>query len=98
MRFEIENGEYLGSAEWQGPGRVMVEMEDEREREWFESYFSAEDTFLNGAVEAPEMTAERRDETEESFMRAAMQLAAYAYKVHRGDGTRWAEHRAGRET
>lgn len=98
MRFEIENGEYLGSAEWQGPGRVMVDMADDREREWFESYFSAEDTFLNGSVGDPEMASERRDETEESFMRAAMQLAAYAYKVQRGEGSRWATHPAGKKT
>ena len=98
MRYEIENGDYVGSVEWRGPGQVLLDMDDPDDHTWFARYFSTEDTFLSGPVEAPEMQSERRDDSEEAFTRAAMRLAAYAYRVTRGDGRRWANHPAGRST
>ena len=91
MRFEIENGDYVGTAEWTGPGQVTLEMDDHAQRKWFEDYFKAEDSHMNGPVECAEMTSERRDESQASFQRAAYQLAAHAYKVRAG-GSR--HHRA----
>jgi hypothetical protein len=87
MRYELNNGTYVGSAQWLGPGRVSVDVEDPGEREFFERYFSAEDSFLTGPVESAEMTSERRNESEEAFRRAAFRLAAYAYRVTRNDMT-----------
>jgi hypothetical protein len=81
MKVQISNGENLGTAEWMSPGRVEVQVEDPRQREFFEAYFTSEDSFLSGPVESAEMTAERPDESEEAFARAAFRLAAHAYRV-----------------
>jgi hypothetical protein len=92
MKFEIYNGERgtgsarpqdnrVGTAEWQGPGRVALEVEDPAKREWFESFFSSEDSTLDGPVECASMTtAERGDSSEEAFARALYRLGFYAYK------------------
>lgn len=89
MKFEFENGKYLGTAEWQGPGAVVVEMEDPTAKTWFEDYFQGEDSFMTGSVECDsEMAYERRDESEVAFTRAAHMLAAYSYKVRQGDSAR----------
>ena len=99
MKFEFENGDYVGTAEWQGPGNVMVDMKDEAHQEWFEDYFKKEDSFLTGSVECGEMAMERRDDSPEAFTRAAHHLAAYSYKVRQGDSFRHEAHgRSGRGT
>jgi hypothetical protein len=92
MKFEIDNGSYVGTAEWRGPGHVALDMADPSERNWFERYFSEEDCFLTGPVECAELSVERRDETPAAFERAAIHLAAYAYNVRRGDGRRHRDH------
>ena len=81
MKFEVENGNYVGTMEWAGPGEVRLDMDDEKHRKFFESYFSQEDSSMNGPVDGAWMTSERRDESQEAFARAAYQLAAHAYKV-----------------
>ncbi len=89
MKFEFENGKHLGSAEWHGPGNVVVEMEDPKQKAWFERYFSQEDSFMTGSVECDqEMAFERRDESPAAFTRAAQMLSAYSYKVHQGSAAR----------
>ena len=88
MRYEFENGDFTGSAEWAGPGQVTVTMEDPAKQQWFEDYFQAEDSFMGGSVECGEMQCERRDESAEAFTRAAQMLAAYSYKVRQGDSRR----------
>ena len=95
MRFEIENGEYVGTAEWQAPGRVALDMKSDTDRAWFERYFRGEDSFMNGPVEAAEMWSERRDASKEAFTRAAFQLAAYAFTVRQGEDQRMETHRRG---
>ena len=80
-------GKIVGTAEWQGPGRVAIEVEDPNEREWFESFFSAEDSTLDGPVECASMTtAERGDSSEEAFARALYRLGFYAYKFRDAAG------------
>jgi hypothetical protein len=81
MRYEIYNGDYVGTAEWSAPGRVAIDVPDEEQRSWFERYFESEDSFLMGCIGAEEMTLERRDSSEEAFTRAALALSAYSYKV-----------------
>ncbi len=89
MKFEVENGDYVGTAEWQAPGQVALDMADEKHRNWFERFFSQETSAMSGPVDCAEMTLERRDESEQAFQRAAMELAAHAYKVRAmGDGRR----------
>ena len=100
MQFEIENGDFVGTAEWQGPGRVALDMADAHKRDWFSRYFEAEESVMGGPVDCAEMSSERRDSSEEAFQRAAIQLAAYAYKVRaKGEGRRhsaYAESEASR--
>jgi hypothetical protein len=89
MKFEIENGNYVGTAEWAAPGRVALDMEDDSQRTWFERFFAAETSGMTGPVDCAEMSYERRDESEAAFQRAAYELAAHAYKVRAmGDGMR----------
>lgn len=81
MKFELYDGEYVGTAEWQAPGRVALEVDDPDRRMWFETFFAAEDSTLNGPVEAATMTrAERGDSSQEAFERAMHRLAFYAYE------------------
>jgi hypothetical protein len=87
MKFEVENGSYVGTIEWEAPGRVALEM-DEAAKSWFERYFGAEDSFMGGELGDEFMEMERRDSSEEAFNRAAYQLAAYSYKVRARDGHR----------
>lgn len=80
MKFEIYNGDHVGTAEWRSPGMVAVEMDDPRERKWFEEFFSQEDSTLDGPVECASMTsAERGDSSEEAFARAMYRLGFYSY-------------------
>ncbi|MGH2578601.1 MAG: hypothetical protein ACRDG9_12760 [Actinomycetota bacterium] len=88
MRLEIYNGEYVGAAEWRGPGEVALDMQDEGERAWFERYFAGEDAYMDGPVECAEMSSSRRDASPAAFEHAAFRLAAYAYEIKRGDGRR----------
>ena len=87
MRFEIENGDYVGSAEWQGPGNVALDMQDGKQREFFESYFASESAFMTGLGDDADMVCERRDSSEEAFNRSLFELAGHAYKV-RAEGAR----------
>jgi hypothetical protein len=81
MKFEIHNGEFVGTAEWVAPGEVALDMQDDGDRKFFERFFQSEDTFLSGPVESAEMTMERRDSSAQAFQRAAFALAAYSYHV-----------------
>jgi len=88
MKFEIYNGEQVGTAEWQGPGQVALEVSDPERRGWFESFFATEDSTLDGPVECASMTAsERGDSSEEAFARALYRLGFYSYKF-RAAGSR----------
>ncbi len=92
MKLEIYSGDFVGTAEYKAPGQVELDMPDAEQRQWFEKYFSAEDSFLDGPVECAEMEAEQRNSSEPAFERAAFQLAGYAYEVKRGDGRRHDRH------
>lgn len=94
MKLEIENGKFVGTAEWKEPGVVVLDMEDEGQREWFEEYFHGEDSYMDGSVECDHMADGRRDSSEQAFAHAAFRLAAYAYKVRSGDGMRATKHQS----
>lgn len=87
MRFEIENGDYVGSAEWQGPGQVALDIADDKQREFFQKYFTSESAFMAGLGDDANMVCERRDSSEEAFNRSLFELAGHAYKV-RAEGAR----------
>jgi hypothetical protein len=86
MKYEINNGSYVGSAEWLAPGNVALSMDDPEERAFFEHYFNSEDCYLVGPVESAEMTSERPNESEDAFRRSAFRLTAYSYRVRAADG------------
>ncbi len=86
MKLEINNGHFVGTAEWRQPGEVSLEIQDASDRAFFQRYFSSEDAFLSGSVGEAEMFAERPDSSREAFMRAAFRLARYSYKV-RGESS-----------
>lgn len=93
MKFEIENGDYVGTAEWKAPGQVALDMRDDTQRTWFERFFTGETSHMAGPVDSPEMSCERRDSSEEAFQRASYELAARAFKVRAmGDGRRHKSH------
>lgn len=95
MQFEIANGDFVGTAEWHGPGDVALDMPDPAKEAWFSRYFEAEDSVMSGPLDCAGMSSERRDASEEAFQRAAFQLAGYAYKVRaKGSGRRASAYRA----
>jgi hypothetical protein len=93
MKFEIQNGDYVGTAEWKAPGQVALDMRDDSQRDWFQRFFAQETSHMSGPVDCAEMTHERRDSSKEAFQRAAYDLAAYAYAVKAmGDARRRNSH------
>ncbi|MFN2389420.1 MAG: hypothetical protein ABR575_07440 [Actinomycetota bacterium] len=86
MKFHIENGTEVGTAEWRGPGQVRLDVPDEHQRAWFERYFTSERATLRGSVDCPEMDTELPSSSPDTFERAANHLAAHAYTVVRVDG------------
>ncbi len=89
MRFEVLNGDRIGTVEWRGPGDVAIDMADPQQASWFSSYFQGEESVMWGPVDCAEMSAERRDSSFEAFQRATFRLAAYAYTLRAdGDGSR----------
>lgn len=81
MRFHIENGSYLGTVEWHGPGHVELDMADETMRSWFHDYFSSEDPALAGTIDCPTYSAEPRDASAGAFARAIAELGTLDYSV-----------------
>lgn len=99
MKYEIHNGDFVGTAEWKAPGEVALDMPDPAQETWFSRYFSSEDSFMGGPVEAGEMACERPDASLEAFERAAFRLAGHAYQVRaQGDGRRMKFHDESRST
>jgi hypothetical protein len=97
VKFEIYNGDFIGTCEWKGPRDVDLDIQDETERRWFESYFSAQDTFLHGPIGGEDMApAERRDASEASFGHALFLLAAYEYMVREADERKKGAHAGAR--
>ncbi|HVF52495.1 MAG TPA: hypothetical protein VNC78_02700 [Actinomycetota bacterium] len=88
MKLEITNGKYVGTAEWQRPGVVVLDMEDPAQETWFEDYFHGEDAYLDGSVECSHMSSSRRDASEEAFAHAGFRLAAYNYRVQMSEEAR----------
>ena len=81
MKLEIHNGTLVGTVEWRGPGEVALDIDDPEQKAWFENYFHAEETCLDGHAEAAHMSAHRRDDTEASFEHACWELAGYHYRT-----------------
>lgn len=93
MRYEIFNGRYVGTAEWMGPGDVMLDVSDPEQCAWFEHYFATEDSVMAAAGDHDGMLLERRDASEAAFNRAMYQLAGYSDEVRPSEERDYAAQR-----
>jgi hypothetical protein len=99
MKFRIENGAFVGTAEWREAGDVEVDATETAERRFLEQYFSTPYTALGGSVDCPEMQHEDPDSSPHAFERAMNRLAEHEYTVRRVDGDSTAEpHRKQRRS
>src|SRR5918992_5910302 len=85
MKFRIDNGGFVGIAEWRGTGLVDVDVTEPDERRWLEHYLSTPYSALGGPIDCPEMQHEAPDSSAQAFERAMNRLAERAYKVRRID-------------
>jgi hypothetical protein len=86
MRFEFhEEGKLVGSAQWEGPGQIRLNVADEGEREYLQTYFAGEMHYLATTFDEDEeaLQIRRRDWTPWEFERACIALArTRGYRVH----------------
>lgn len=86
MKFRIENGAFVGTAEWRAAGMVEVDATEPTERRFLEQYFRTPYAALGGSVDCPEMQHEDPDSSPHAFERAMNRLAEHEYTVRRVDG------------
>ena len=87
MRYEFQRkGETLGSAQWEGPGQVRLDVDDPVERAYLDEYFAGDVTYLASHFDGEEdaLQSRRRDWTPWEFERACRALSrTRGYRVHR---------------
>jgi hypothetical protein len=87
MRYEFhENGDFVGSAQWEGPGQVRLAVSDGEERDYLTEYFAGEMTYLATPFHGDEdaFQIRRRDWTPWEFERACRALGrTRGYRVER---------------
>ncbi len=87
MRYEFhENGDYVGSAQWEGPGQVRLAVSDPAERDFLTEYFAGEMTYLATPFDGDEdaFQIRRRDWTPWEFERACRALGrTRGYRIER---------------
>jgi hypothetical protein len=86
MRFEFhDEKDQVGSAQWEGPGQVRLNVDDEAERDFLSNYFAGEMHYFSTPFEEDEdaVQVRRRDWTPWEFERACLALASKrGYRVH----------------
>ena len=78
MRYEFErDGATVGAAQWEGPGQVAFDLEDENARPAFNRFFEREEVYLGSGYGDAEdgFQTRRRDWTPWEFERACMAFA-----------------------
>jgi hypothetical protein len=85
MKFRIDNGVFVGTAEWRRAGVVDVDIAEPDERRFLEHYLSTPYSALGGPIDCPEMQYEAPDSSEQAFERAMYRLMEHAYTVRRLD-------------
>ena len=87
MRYEFHHKDQpVGSAQWEGPGQVRLDVHDAVEREYLDQYFSGHVTYLASHFDGEEdaFQSRRRDWTPWEFERACRALSrTRGYRVHR---------------
>ncbi len=85
MRFGFEKGNrWIGAVQWEGPGQVALELEDEGMRSRFEGFFRGHETYLGGGEGVDFLQTRRRDWTPWEFERACHKLGhTLGYRVTR---------------
>ena len=90
MKFRIDNGVFVGTAEWRESGLVDLHITEPDERSFLERYLSTPYSALGGPIDCPEMQHEAPDSSEQAFERAMYRLTEHAYTVRRlDDGSAW---------
>lgn len=80
MRYEFEHEDgRVGTAQWEGPGQVRLDVADATDREFMRSFFASEVTYLAAGFDEVEAEDEafqhrRRDWTPWEFERACRAL------------------------
>ena len=82
----MKSGDSVATAEWRGPGEVVLEVADPQRRRWLEAYFKSEDSFLGGEIDCAELYSERRDSSKKAFVRALFSLESHSYRVRESNG------------
>ncbi|MCA1726949.1 MAG: hypothetical protein LC722_04660 [Actinobacteria bacterium] len=86
MRFEFHDSKQkVGSAQWEGPGQVNLNVDDDAERDFLSTYFASEMTYMATPFDEDEdaLQVRRRDWTPWEFERACLALASKrGYRVH----------------
>jgi hypothetical protein len=98
MKFRIDNGVFVGTAEWRESGLVDLHITEPDERNFLEHYLSTPYSALGGPIDCPEMQHEAPDSSEQAFQRAMYRLAEHAYTVRPlddGGATAWEAKRRG---
>ena len=81
MRYEFQRQDRsVGSAQWEGPGQVRLDVADPAEREFLDEYFAGDVTYLASTFdhfdgEEDAFQSRRRDWTPWEFERACRALA-----------------------
>ncbi len=86
MRFEFDRGgRSVGSAQWEGPGQVRLDVSDTRERAFLQDWFASEVTYLATAFDEDDEAFQqrRRDWTPWEFERACHALEGRGYRARR---------------
>lgn len=102
MRFEFhDNGNTVGSAQWEGPGQVTFDVADPTAKARLEQYFAQEATYLASPFDEDEdaFQSRRRDWTPWEFERScrnlARRLSASVRRVETGPVDGWPTEEVG---
>lgn len=77
MRYDVFNGDHIGTVEWRPPGEVVVEVDDADHRAWLERYFRGYGVVIASAGVVRHLGLEHRLRSERAFDEAVRLLAGY---------------------
>lgn len=76
MRYEFSrDGASVGAAQWEGPGQVALDLEDEANRPAFSRFFEREEVYLGSGHDGESFQVRRRDWTPWEFEQACRSFA-----------------------
>ena len=76
MRYEFRKDDRMvGAAQWEGPGQVALDLDDEAARPAFDRFFAREEVYLGSGHDGESFQVRRRDWTPWEFERACRNLS-----------------------